>query len=515
MRKTALVLLLVAAVSTVASQLPLSHQAEQEADFYLSFLEAAFEKKKTEEICASYAELLHKQPRNKYLRRQMMLCALEKKDLTTAQSYADFFEQEENDGEDLAAYAFYLWQKGQLSQAQQYYEQALEAMPDDSRILYQYLLMLSAMDIDKAVEKLQERKSLYPTQAALLDYETGNLYLKRGQWQRALEYYKAAKEANPQAPEPYLIRAEIYEKTNQFFLMLHELEELEQMGYKSAGVYARMGSVYVLVKDHARAKQYFLKAKEVEPNNISAGYFLALYAESEKDFPQAARYLRETADFPTDAGKWLQVSFYEQQAADTAGALRTLQTAHRIFDKNVEIGYFYGLLLQETGQNKQAARVFKKVLDSNPSYENARLAYAFSLESMGKLSQMEEQVRLILEQNPRNAMAYNLLGFSLADRNIRLQEALELVTKAVELNPQDNAFQDSLAWVYYRLGQPERALELLQALPADFVEKNSEVGYHIGAVHTALGQTEQALLYLRPASAGDKNAAKLLKKLSK
>ena len=330
MKKTAAFFCLMLAALTCAAQLPLSRQGQQEADFYFAFIEGTFQKTKTAQLCATFADLLQIQPQNKYLRRQMLLCSLDKKDVAAAAQYADFFEQGENDGEDLAAYAFYLWQKGELPAAQEHYEQALKVAPDDSRILYQYLTLIGIVDTDRAAEKLQERKADYPTQAAALDYETGNLYLKRGQWQRALEYYKSSKEANPQNPEPYLISAEIYEKTNQFFLMLRELEELEQTGYKSGPVFSRMGSVYVLVKDHARAKQYFLKAKEAEPGNIAAGYFLALYAENEKNFKQAAQYLRETSDFPTDAGKWLQISFYEKQDGDTAGALRTLQTAHQI-----------------------------------------------------------------------------------------------------------------------------------------------------------------------------------------
>ncbi|MBO7238312.1 MAG: tetratricopeptide repeat protein [Elusimicrobiaceae bacterium] len=513
MKKIATMLSVLCALGLSAAQLPISPEGQKEADLYFSFLRASLESSNTEEFCPAYADMLKQDPQNKYLRRQLLLCALGQKDMQTAEQYADFIEQGENDGEDLAVYAFYLLRKGNVAGAQQYYEEALNAAPDDNRILYQYLLLLSVVDVDQAAQKLQERKEQFPGQAALLDYETGNLYQNRRLWKQALSYYQAAKKEKPQYPEPYLASAEIYEKTNQVFLMLHELEEVEKLGYENATVYAKMGSVYLLVKDDARAKTYFQKAKALDKANVTAGYFLALYAEREGDLARAAQYLRETSDYATDAGKWLQVSFYQQQMGDNQGALETLQEAYKRFDKNVEIGYFYALLLQDNGKYKQAARVLKGVLDTNSAYENARLAYAFSLESLGKYKEMEEQVRLLIEQNPKNAAAYNLLGFSLAERNTRLDEALELITKAVSINPKDAAFQDSLAWVYYRQGEVDRAQQLLEALPASFVEKNAEVGYHLGAVYAAQSEVQKALPYLQQAAKENKDAEKLLKKL--
>ena len=515
MRKKGIFLALLWSVSVCAGPLPISPQGQQEADLYLSFLQLALQGNSAKQYCQGYANMLQQVPQDKYLRRQLLLCALEQKDMAAADEYADFFEQGENDGEDLAVYAFYRWRKGDVAGAQKYYEESLNQAPDDTRILYQYLLLLSVLDVDQAAQTLQARKEQYPTQVAMLDYETGNLYRKRRYWTQALSYYQAAKKENPQYVEAYLASAEIYEQNNQIFLMLHELEEAEKLGYQSAVVYARMGSVYALVKDHARAKNYFLKAKALEKGNVTAGYFLALYAEQEGKLDQAARYLQETSDYATDAGKWLQVSFYQQQEGKEQQALQTLQEAYKRFDQNIEIGYFYGLLLQDSGKYRQAAQVFKQILQTNSGYENARLGYAFALESLGKYRDMEEQVRLLIEQNPKNAAAYNLLGFSLAERNIRLDEALELITKAMALNAQDAAFQDSLAWVYCRRGEFTRAQELLEALPSEFVKENAEVAYHLGAVYAAQGEIQKALPYLQQAAQENKAAAKLLKKLAR
>ena len=212
---------------------------------------------------------------------------------------------------------------------------------------------------------------------------------------------------------------------------------------------------------------------------------------------------------------WLQVAFYEQRSGNPAQALQTLKQAYARFDKNVEVGYFYALALMDARDSRRAARVLAGVLQTNPQYENARLAYAFALEDIHRYRAMEEQVRAVIAQNPQNAAAYNLLGFSLAERKVRLDEAQELVTQALALRPDDRAFADSLAWIYYQQGKYTQALELLQSLDEAFVRQNPEVSYHLGAAYAQTGQPEQARPWLERAAKDIRPAAKLLKKLGK
>lgn len=499
-----------------AQPLPVSPEGQREATLYLDFMQAIFDEEEmgAKKVCVQYKRILSQDPQNKLLRRQLLLCALEQGLLAEAEQYADFITMGENDGEDLAVYAFYQWRSGHPQEARSYYEQALEKAPDDTRILYQYTLLLGYLDVDRAAQILQARKQVLPELSAELDYETGNLYAHHKQWKTALEYYAAAIKTKPDYVAAYLARADIYEKTSQFFLMIHELETLEKIGYQDATMYSRMGSFYVLVKDTARAQEYFLKAKQLNPADIPAGYFLAIYAEQEGDFKRAAQYLQETADYNENASKWLQVSFYQQQAGQNEQALHTLQEAYKRFSGNVEIGYFYSLLLQDEGHYRRAARVLQGVLKTNPDYEQARLAYAFCLEELGKYKQMETEVRRLLAQNP-NAAAYNLLGFSLADRNERLDEAQELITKALAISPNDQSFIDSLAWVYYRQGKYTEALDLLKSLGAAFINQHTDVQYHIGAVYAALGDTQPAIDYLQRAAGEQPQAARLLKTLSR
>ncbi len=518
MKKTGLLFLLFCAglVPGQAKPLPLSAQGQAEAALYMDTVRALYAQQHDETAsCSYYEKALRRAPENKFLKRQMLACQLAADRLENAAAYADYITQPENDAEDLAVYALYQWRKGDLKSAQDYYEQALSLSPEDSRIFYQYVLLLSFLDVDRAAQILQRRKADYPAFAHVIDYETGNIYRGKKDIPTALKYYNQATQSNPDYAEAYLARAEVYEKTSQLFLMLHELEELDKTGYQSAAMYSRMASVYVLVKDHAKAKEYFLKAKGLDAGDNPANYFLALYAEEDGQYAQAAQYLRESADFSTQAGKWLEVAFYEQLDGKNTQALQTLKQAYARFDKNVEVGYFYALALMDAQDSRRAARVLSGVLQTNPQYENARLAYAFALEDLHRYRAMETQVREVIEQNPKNAAAYNLLGFSLAERKVRLDEAQELVTQALALRPDDRAFADSLAWVYYQQGKYAQALKLLQSLDEAFVQQNPEVSYHLGAAYVQMGQIAQARPWLERAAKTIKPAAKLLKKLNK
>mgnify|MGYP003292299680 CR=1 FL=1 len=499
-----------------AAPLKISPQGQAEAQLYLDFLQGVIAEEQGSDLsCQHFQNAFAKAPQSKYLKQLLLICAISQKNMQEADQYADYISMGENDAKDLAVYGFYKWRKGDIAEAQKYYELALAKNPEDLSILYQYILLLSFIDVEKAAQKLEERKDNYPGLKHVIYYEIGNIYYAKKQYAKALEYYRKSTQQNPDYAPPYLARAEIYEHSSQFFLMLRELEELEKTGYQEASMFSRMGSVFIIVQDTEKAKHYFQKAKSLNKSDIPAGYFLAVLAEETGDFASAITYLQDTADYEQDAGKWLQVSFYQEQLKDEKAALQTLKTAYKKFEDNVEIAYFYALLLQQLEQDKKAVKVLKKVLQTSPNYEHARLALAYSLESLSKYEQMEQHLQILLEQNPKKADAYNLWGYSLTLRGVELDKAQELITQALALSPQDNAFIDSLAWLYYQKKDYQAALDLYKNMDPQFIENNAEVAYHVGAVYYQLNEREAAEKYLTMAAKQEKAAKKLLKKIHK
>ncbi len=136
----------------------------------------------------------------------------------------------------------------------------------------------------------------------------------------------------------------------------------------------------------------------------------------------------------------------------------------------------------------------RKVLDERVSAEpdNADWIYELAMldERQKRYDSMEQGLRRVIALQPEQKQGYNALGYSLADRNVRLPEARKLLERASELGPDDPYIMDSLAWVKYRMGELQPAAELLKNAYAKAPE--AEIGAHLGEVLWQLGERDEA-----------------------
>lgn len=495
--------------------LPIGAEGKKEAQLFNAFLQAiSTAPNNSARTFAELERVLALEPDSKYIRRLLVSLSVAMNEPQRASAYIDFIDMGENEAEDFTVYAAYQWRCEHVEEARLAYEKALALDPEDNTILYQYLVLLTSLDGEEAVSGLKNFAKQYPAFASAAYLALGRVYLRQQDVPNALLYLEKAAQADPTDPAPRITKSEIYEKTSQYFLLLHELEELEKMGYANAGTFSRMGAVFLLVKDVPRAKTYFLKAKEDDPADSAANYFLSLLAEQEGDYTAAINYLQESADYKTKASYWLQVSFFQQRLNQPKESLRTLEEAYKNFPGNVEIGFFYGLLLNDAQSYKKAARVFKQILQTNPDYDDARLHYAYALESLRDYKEMEKQLERLLGKHPQHAAALNLYAYSLAERNERLEEAQEYIARALAIDA-DNSYVDTQAWIYIRQGKLQEAEDLLTSFPPEFVEDNAEVAYHMGVLRDKQGHREEALKYLDMARQDWPAAAKYYERLKK
>ncbi len=145
-------------------------------------------------------------------------------------------------------------------------------------------------------------------------------------------------------------------------------------------------------------------------------------------------------------------------------------------------------LLRDHRQWQAAFDLLKAQKSEDPDilYEQAMLA-----EKLNQLDEMEKLLRLVMSKNPSYYNAYNALGFSLADRNLRLNEAKQLIVKALTFAPDDPFITDSLGWVEFRLGNLNAALTHLQK--AYKTRQDAEIAAHLGEVLWQLKRQEEAL----------------------
>ena len=149
-----------------------------------------------------------------------------------------------------------------------------------------------------------------------------------------------------------------------------------------------------------------------------------------------------------------------------------------------------GQMLRTLERWKDANAVLSRAAERHPQDTEVLYELALVLERMGLHEDMERHLRRIIELRPDHHHAHNALGYSLAERGVRLDEAQRLIQRALDLAPGDPFITDSLAWVMFRQGQPGRAVELLRQAYA--ARPDTEIGAHLGEVLWSLGQREEA-----------------------
>ena len=154
-------------------------------------------------------------------------------------------------------------------------------------------------------------------------------------------------------------------------------------------------------------------------------------------------------------------------------------------------------LLRDNKMYEQTYQVLVSASKETPDDLDLRYEVAMMAEKLNRIDEMERLLKSVIEAKPDFYHAYNALGFALADRNIRLKEARELIVTALESAPDDPMITDSLGWVEFRMGNKVSALAILER--AYNTKNDPEIGAHLGEVFWSLGKKDQALKIWREA----------------
>jgi tetratricopeptide (TPR) repeat protein len=231
-----------------------------------------------------------------------------------------------------------------------------------------------------------------------------------------------------------------------------------------------------------------------EPNRALAQAYLSLaqIAEQRKDFRQAEAWLARISspeDMVRTQSRRAGMLARQGKISEARELIRNLPERSPA-DARVKLSSEVQLL-RDNKLYAQAYELLAEATQRNPGdydllYDQATLA-----EKLGRPEEMERILRRIIAERPEYHHAYNALGYSLADRNVRLSEARQLILKALEFAPDDPFITDSLGWVEFRQGNRNEALRILKK--AYRSRPDAEIAAHLGEVYWSLGQREQAL----------------------
>lgn len=239
---------------------------------------------------------------------------------------------------------------------------------------------------------------------------------------------------------------------------------------------------------------------------------LARLAEEERRYPQALAWLDRI-----DGGE--QYLAARQRKALVLGKMKRVSEGRKLLAETPtendaerqQLLLTEGQLLRDAGRHQQALDLLEGALKKSP--DDTALLYdaALAAEKLNRTQLMESYLRRAIKLKPDEAHGYNALGYSLADRNLRLQEAYDLIAQALKLAPEDAFIQDSMGWVYFRLGKLDQARKYLER--AWNGRPHAEVGAHFGETLWVLGERDAARAIWREARDIERDNETLLKTL--
>ncbi|MEN3290758.1 MAG: hypothetical protein V7642_11, partial [Burkholderiales bacterium] len=300
-----------------------------------------------------------------------------------------------------------------------------------------------------------------------------------------------------------LVDQKQYEKARDEFQVL-----LKEQPQDLTTLFA-LGILSTQVNDAAAAEKYltaYLEALSTQPDEerdpTQALLILAQIAEERKDSEAALKWLSQIEPGEGYVSAQIKRAQIYSRRGDIATARKMLHEITTSGEREQsQVIIAEGQVLREANQLKEALDVLNTGIKQLPNNSDLLYDYAMLAEKANQLEAMETALRKIMRLAPENQHAYNALGYSFAERNIRLDEAYGLIEKALKLAPEDPFIMDSMGWVQFRLGRLKEAEATLRR--AYELRPDAEIAVHLGEVLWVKGQKDDAQRLWRDAQTKD------------
>ncbi len=304
-------------------------------------------------------------------------------------------------------------------------------------------------------------------------------------------YLAAYLENHPEEDEVRLAYARVLVDQRQLEEARDQFELLAAKMPGNKDVLFALAMLSMQFKAFDEAEGYLKQLTRLGRGSPQVHFYLGQIAEQKKDYATAIKWYSTIpqSDYYLEAQLRIAASLWPLKGLDEA--LRHLDgIATRDADERKEIDLFKGSLLRDAGQYQQAYEHYEKMLANYPNDPDFMYGKALVAERLNRVEEAISIFEYLTSQYPDNAAYLNALGYTLADRTRRYDEAERYVRKALELRPADPAIIDSMGWIYYRQGKLEEALKYLGK--AMEMVNDGEVAAHYGEVLWKLGRREEA-----------------------
>ena len=514
-----------------APDLALHPEGERKAGAVAHFVEGmAFEENgEMDRALESYRKVLNVDPGQSDLASRVAVLLIRQENFPQAiDVLKDALKANPNDAEPYRQLAFiYAKYLKKMDQAVDYANRAIALNPRDIET-YQRLveIELAAGEEKKALEVL-DRAAKVRSDDANFWVRLGKLYAvilyktdsppKPDELKRVNEVFKKAAEHANDDPAVLKDVADYYASSQQLKEAIALYLRVLELQPDDANAREKLATGFILTNQRGKAVEMLEQIIKQHPEKYQPYDLLAQVLDEEGRSLQRANRLDEAkATFakvaanyeqsllinPNHAGTYLRLAeLLLGPLKDPERAVKFLTEARRRFAGAPEIAYYLAIAQREAKQIQQAVATFEEALheaelDQDNEIVNAKFYfnYGATAEQAGLYEKAADLLHKSIALDPANAAeAYNYLGYMWADHNMHLDEAEETIRRALEIDPNNGSYLDSLGWVEFRKGKFDQALADLLRAAKNIDREDPIVFEHIGDTYLKLNRVPEAL----------------------
>jgi tetratricopeptide (TPR) repeat protein len=439
---------------------------------------------------------------------------------------------------------------GEISSAITEYREVL-SVKNDIADVYMKLgadLMMTG-ELEPAASNVQKAIELDPSDKRK-DLLLGIIYTAKKDYDKAEEVYRKVLESEPDNFRALAFLSDIYVLRKDFKKAAEIYEKMLAMNQNDAFLYFNLGIIYSKTDQMEKATESLKKALEIDKGYIEAQMVLGFVYEVQGDFRQAAeQYESVTAKDPMNKEAYTRLGHVNFRLGKTDEAIICIRKLMAIEPDSPEPYLKMFSIYSIRGKYGEARRVLQEAIDKNvpaggvfyasmgyldilerdfeKAVEHYSLAitkepentlYKFYLgiayDKLGNRKKAKEIMEECVAGGAESAEVYNYLGYIYAEEGRNLDRAVELVKKALEIDPGNGAYLDSMGWVYYKKGMLKEAFDYV-IRAAEVLPNDPVVTEHLGDIYFTLGDHEKALENWEKALEIDPGNKGLKKKIEK
>jgi tetratricopeptide (TPR) repeat protein len=375
-----------------------------------------------------------------------------------------------------------------------------------------------------ALEVMQSLVKLYP-QSAAAHFAHGHLAVRSGELEQGLVAVEKSLKLRPEWEEAALFKARILVSKKDAAAAQSFYESYLASQPAATGVRLSYARYLVDQKQWEKAREQFERVVRDVPNDADAVYALGLLSLQTNRLEEADRHLKEAIRLRPDndaARLYLgQVAEQRKRYDEAIVWYREVSSGDNSFEAQVRTGSIIAKqgdvnaarehlhkitpendqqrtqlilaeeqILRDARQYSEAYEMLSQAVRAMPTNNDLLYARALTAEKLNLVDEMEKDLRLVIERDPKNAHALNALGYTLTDRTTRFQEARGYLEQALALKPDDPFILDSMGWLHYRLGNTAEAIRYLKRALEQ--RNDAEISAHLGEVLWVSGNRNEA-----------------------